>query len=41
MQAGQTSRWYFFKNASFPMSIDAKAKSQHDFLLATGMEAPC
>jgi hypothetical protein len=41
MQSGQTSRQCFFKNAVFPMSINARAKSQDEFILATGMEALC
>lgn len=41
MQTSQPGRQYFFKNAVFPMSIDARAKSQDEFLQAIGMEAPC
>jgi hypothetical protein len=41
MQTGQTSRQCFFKNAAFPMCVDPRAKGQHEFLQAIGMEAPC
>lgn len=41
MQTSHPGRQCFFKNAVFPMSIDARAKSQDEFLQAIGMEAPC
>lgn len=41
MQTSQPGRQCFFKNAVFPVSINARAKSQDEFLLATGMEALC
>jgi len=40
MQTSHPGRQCFFKNA-VSMSIDARAKSQDEFLQAIGMEAPC